>query len=201
MFSYIWLFSACVSFGSREKILGSRSGIIWCLWKGTDIIFLPGNLGWSTYMRSHIVVHKENTTCPIPILQGDSESFLTLILQICPLDTALLTGKNGSQNSGFILSSWVQTILRQMRLFLPSDNCGNSLPLFHTVSPISKWVSCFYFGQAVTAPVSYSVKNCELWINKLCVGPLPLLELDSFKNGMIRRNLSQRFSFMHLYWM
>jgi hypothetical protein len=37
---------------------------------------------------------------------------------------------------------------------------------------------------AVTAWVSYSVKNSELWINELCVGPLPLLELDSFKNGI-----------------
>lgn len=40
-------------------------------------------------MRSHIVVQEENTTCPIPLVQDDSECFLTLILQnstICPLE-------------------------------------------------------------------------------------------------------------------
>jgi hypothetical protein len=112
------------------------------MWKGTDIILLPENLGWSTYIRSHIVVQEEYTTCPIPIIQDVSESVLALILQNCQQfaqwDTALLTGKNGSQKNSFILSSRMQTILRQMRLFLPSDNCGNSLPLFHAVSPTSK---------------------------------------------------------------
>jgi hypothetical protein len=76
------------------------------MWKGTDIILLPENLGWSTYIRSPIV---ENTTCSIPIIQDDSENVLTLILQNCQQfaqwDTALLTGKNGSENNGFILSS------------------------------------------------------------------------------------------------
>jgi hypothetical protein len=79
------------------------------MWKGTDIILLPENLGWSTYIQSPIVAQEENTTCSIPIIQDDSESVLTLILQNCQQfaqwDTALLTDKNGSKNNGFILSS------------------------------------------------------------------------------------------------
>jgi len=57
------------------------------MWKGTDIILLQENLGWSTYIQSH-VAQEENTTCPVPITEDDSESVLTLILQnstICPM--------------------------------------------------------------------------------------------------------------------
>jgi hypothetical protein len=160
---FMWLFNACVSCGEQEKNRGNSSGVIWCMWKGTDIILLPENLGWDTYICSHILGQEENTTCPLSIIQDYSESVLTLILQNCQpyakWNTALLTDKNGFQNNGFILSSLVQTILRQVKLFLPSDNCGNNLFLFHAVSEVLKWVSCFCFISCHCTSIIFSLRS------------------------------------------
>jgi len=59
------------------------------MWKGADIILFPENLGWGTYIQSHIVAQEANTTCPVPIILDDSESDLALIFAnlstICPV--------------------------------------------------------------------------------------------------------------------
>jgi hypothetical protein len=44
------------------------------------MIFLSENLGWSAHVQSRIV-QEENTTCPMSIIQDDSEGVEALILQ------------------------------------------------------------------------------------------------------------------------